>query len=667
MHAGRTALMTIPSVSANLSAAAGSPGDATPAALAAPPDPADGHDDTAAMQRLLATIDPYGRVSADALAAFAGDCRVVAYAPAETILEANAAARLFVVLEGSVKIAGTAGPDGRDLVLGPGESFPLGALLGERAVASAYRADGAVRCLTADAGRFRSLVTAEKELREAFSARIGKMLEHSLHLFRSRSETHGHLFEGPLSRVIGRHPVSCPPETPVGTVLETMSRDRIGSVVVVDPEKHPIGIFTFHDLLDRVAIPGLPLERPVREAMSTRVWTLPVDAPMLDAVMLMAREGIRHVPLVEDGALVGLVSESRLFSVTRGGIRETRAALRSARNILEVAHAAAEMRTMVGGLLGQGMSADSLTRLFTTYNDLVVERLITIVDTDGDFDPKTMCWIVLGSEGRCEQTLATDQDNGLVIAEPIGTAQMARLVDLGRRVNEALDRCGYPLCRGNIMAGNPEWCQPLATWRERFAGWIDRGDPQALLNAAIFFDFRGIHGNADLTRDLRSWLSDYARDNTRFLLQMAINAQQNQPPLGLVRDFVVAGGGDHPNTVDLKVNGVQPIVEAARIYALSAGSTGTGTVERLRTSAPARRIPQAEVEGWIEAFNFIQRLRLSLNIEQADGARPLHNHLDPDSLNDLDRRILKESFRQVRKLQSRLARDFGAASAGFGV
>jgi CBS domain-containing protein len=475
------------------------------------------------------------------------------------------------------------------------------------------------------------------------------------------------LLDEPLVAVIGRPPVSCAPHTPVRDVLQTMSREEIGSIVVVDPGDRPIGIFTFHDLLDKVALPQADLSRPISETMSRGLATLPSSATVLDAIVLMAREGIRHVPLVEGERLVGLVSESRLFSLSRGGLHEARTALHAAASVDDVRRTAGDMRALACRLYDRGMGAEAITRLVTAFNDAVAQRLLDLVDGDGAFAAAGACLVVMGSEGRGEQTLATDQDNAIIVGDDAPAGARDAVVAVGRRLNEALDACGYPLCRGNIMAGNPRWCASLSEWRRTFAGWIDLGDPQALLHSAVFFDFRPVHGDPALASQLRGWLTRYAADHGRFLLQMAVNAQNNQPPLGLVRDFVLTGTGEHADSIDLKINGVQPFVEAARIYSLAAGVPETGTVARLRGVAKARRIADSEVGAWIEAFRFLQQLRVRLNFEQYRQRRPLHNYLDPDTLNALDRRILKEAFREAKKLQGRLARDFGSSGGGFGV
>ena len=470
----------------------------------------------------------------------------------------------------------------------------------------------------------------------------------------------------PLASLATRAPVTCPPETPLGAALETLRRERIGSIIVVDTELRPLGVFTLHDVLERVAIPGASPATPIAEVMSREIWTLPPDAPAFEAALLMARENIRHVPLVDGGRLVGVVSESRLFALWRGGIGEARAAIRAARDVDAVASAAVRARELPQRLLDEGFTSEAITGLVTALNDLVVERLVDLTGAAAAMRETGACWMALGSEGRGEQTLVTDQDNAIVFADgPDAAARRGALLPLAERVNRALDRSGYPLCRGEVMASNPRWCLPYAEWQQQFADWVDRPEPPALLNATIFFDFRAIHGERRLVADLRAWLAAQAQDRGSFLLLMAHNALQNQPPLGLVRDFVLASGGEHPDTLDLKVNGVQPFVEAARVYALASGVTATNSLERFAAAGRSRGIPAVEIDAWREAFRFIQLLRLRLNAAQRARGEPLHNHLNPATLNELERRILREALRQARKLQSRLARDF-AVSGGVG-
>lgn len=475
------------------------------------------------------------------------------------------------------------------------------------------------------------------------------------------------MLEQTLASYATREPVSCLPAAPIRAVLETMGRERIGAMVVVDAMRRPLGVFTLRDVLEKVALQRVDLAQPVATVMAERVWTLPGRTPGFEAALLMAREGIRYVLVVEEGRLVGVVSESRLFSAWGGGLGDTGAAIRAARDVDGVVAASSGIHTLAERLREQGLRPESVTRVITTLDDLVTQQLIEVCGGAPLMQAAGACWIALGSQGRAEQTLATDQDNGIVFADSDDPeARRQALLPLARKVNGALDRSGFALCRGDIMAGNPAWCLSISEWRARFAEWIDRADPRALLNAAIFFDFRPIHGDHALALDLRAWLTAYASDRGRFLLQLARNALDNQPPLGLVREFVLASGGEHPHTLDLKINGVQPFVEAARVYALASGTTAINTLERLAAAGVARAIPALEVDAWCEAFRFIQALRLRLNAAQRAHGEPLHNHLNPATLNDLERRILREALRQARGLQSRLSRDFAVASASFG-
>jgi CBS domain-containing protein len=356
------------------------------------------------------------------------------------------------------------------------------------------------------------------------------------------------------------------------------------------------------------------------------------------------------------------------MATTTPRAEDLRAAIRAARDIDEVARAAARVREVPQPMLDEGIAPEAITALVTGVNDLVTTRLIELTGLDAALRDAGGCWIVLGSAGRAEQTLATDQDNAIVFADAADPeARRRELLPLAERVNRALDRSGYPLCRGEVMAGNPRWCLAQAEWRGRFAAWIDRPEPEALLNAAIFFDFRAVHGERSLEAGLRDWLAGYAPDRGQFLLPMVRNALGNQPPLGFVRDFALARSGEHPGTIDLKVNGVQLFVEAARIYSLADGVTATNTLERLAGTAGVRGIPTAELDAWADAFRLVQRLRLGLNAAQHGRSEPLHNHLNPAALSGEERRSLKHALRQARNLQARLARDFSVAGAGFGV
>jgi CBS domain-containing protein len=372
----------------------------------------------------------------------------------------------------------------------------------------------------------------------------------------------------------------------------------------------------------------------------------------------MAQHGIRHLLVCEAGKLVGVVSERSLFALQRMSMREVVTAIDLADDLDGLRRAADEIRGLAKTLLAQGVSAEALTGLVATLNDRLTERILALEAARHDLSGIRLCWLALGSEGRHEQTFSTDQDNAILFeAAGDADAARARLLPFAKAVNLTLDACGFPLCKGEIMASNPKWCLASAEWRVRFGDWIRNPSPEALLNANIFFDFRPLWGEAQLARDLRAWLSEMTREDQRFLRMMAENALQSQPPLGFFGDFQTSGEEETRGTIDLKAQGTRVITDAARIVALAAGADVQNTAARLRHAAQAQRVSADEVEAIVEAFYFILLLRLRRqHLENGAGADG--NRINPRTLNELDQRILKEAFRQGRKMQKRLALDY---------
>ncbi len=578
--------------------------------------------------------------------------------------------RFFVIKQGAVhgeqEIART-DEQHAWLELVEGECFPLGALLSSRPVASVYRAASDTFCYEMAAVDFNTLLEMSAPFRDFCTRRIANLLEHSKSLIQARytqSSAEQQSLTSPLAALISRAPVTCTESTTVREALEMMQHHRVGSIVAVDSEFRPAGILTLQDVLTRVALPQVDLAQPVLGIMSRELTLLAPQAQAHEAAMIMAQYGMRHVLLVENGRLTGVVSEKDLFSLQRIGLRQLSLAIRHAENLGELRRSAADIHQMAHNMMAQGVPPEQLTQFISTLNDLLTMRIIELEFSASELAGTEMlasvCWIALGSEGRFEQTLKTDQDNGLIFEVPNGlSAQQVRekLLPVAARINIALAECGFPLCNGKIMASNPQWCLSLQEWKQVFAGWVENGTPKALMHASIFFDFRALYGKAGLADTLRTWLMGEVKGKSRFLYQMAEIALQNRPPLGLVRDFVVS----REKTIDLKLNGITPFVDAARIFSLAAGVTATNTVSRLRASAEQLRFRPMEVDAWVDALLFIQVLRLRHHdelSEQGMADTELDNRIDPSQLNELDRRILKEAFRQARKLQSRLAMEY---------
>ena len=459
--------------------------------------------------------------------------------------------------------------------------------------------------------------------------------------------------EAPLRTLAQRQPVAVNADAPVGQALRLMHERHVGSVLVLGGDGAAQGILTQHDVLDRVALAQLPAHTPIRDVMSQPVHTLTADHTAQDAALLMSRHGIRHLPVTEGGKVVGIVSQRDLFAMQRLSLKHVSLAIRAARDLEPLRAAAQSIRELARHLLGQGVAARQLTELISHLNDVLTEHLVGLVAAETGMDLGHACWLAFGSEGRSEQTIATDQDNGLVFASDDAASERAAWLAFARRINDALDFCGYPLCRGNVMASNPECCLTADEWRERFSHWMEHGAPQDLLAASIYFDLRPIAGRAELAAPLREFVTHHAQKLPRFMKQLAENALSHGPPLTWL------GGIDGPG-IDLKMQGTALFVDAARLLALAHGVPLTNTRRRFEALAAEGKVPAAEAEVWIGAFEFLQMLRLRVQIDaparKAHAAQP--NLLDTRELNELDRHVLKQVLRVARQLQQRVELDY---------
>lgn len=465
-----------------------------------------------------------------------------------------------------------------------------------------------------------------------------------------------------LGRVVRGSPATIALDASIRDALKVMDGHQSRAVVIVDPgTERPRGVFTLPDLLRRVVLKEMEIDRPVADVMTRNLITMRPHQTAHQAAVLMAQRNIRHVMVTDlQGHLVGIVSQNDLYSLQRAGVRELSGEIARAADIGALKIASDSIDRLAHSMLNKGVGAEVLTHFISTLNDLLTLRIIELTEAEFDLPGVPWCWIALGSEGRFEQTLYTDQDNGIIFDVPAGADTAAlreAFVPFAQAVNNKLDACGFTLCKGNIMAGNPQWCLSLADWKARFSDWMNQSQPQALLNAAIFFDFRHLHGDASLADSLRTWLSQRASESTVFLRLMARNAINYVPPIGLFRGFVFDGDKSFPHTIDLKKSGSRIFVDAARIIALAHGVAYTSTAQRLRATASKLGLDKAEFNGVIEGFYYIQTLRLR-HQHRSDLPTEGANRIDPESLNELERHILREAFKQAKKLQKRLALDY---------
>ena len=608
---------------------------------------------------------PFNRMEQPHLEFMARNLSVAYFATDAVILapEQGEPTHLHIVKQGAVLTGRADEDEGSGLALHQGECFPLGALLAHRPVTLPYLSDKDTFCYLLPAAIFRQLLEQSAPFQSFCTQRIAHLLQEaltSLHANSTLSADRQRPLASSLGALLRGSAATCPESTSVREALDTMRQKGIGSMVVTDATGKPIGIFTLHDLMNRVALAGRSVDEPIGGVMTRDPIAMPKEAFAFEAALMLSRHGVRHILVMDGGKLAGVISEKDLFALQRVGLTQINAALNEATEPAALAKVARDIREFSRNLLAQGVDARHLSEIISSLNDLLSCRVIDLEMHAAGIDADSLCWISLGSEGRHEQTLASDQDNAIVFADPAGEPDLIRkaLLPVAQRINNTLDACGFSLCRGNIMASNPRWCLSTTEWRQRFRHWINEGDPRAVLNALIFFDFRSLCGQLALAEALRAWLTEEVAGDRRFLRLMAQNALQNRPPLGVVRDFTLTADSAHPDTIDLKVNGATLYIDAARVCALASGGTQTNTARRLEQWATVRHISAAHVDAWVGGFHFLQLVRLRHQQQQAARGEAPDNFINPAQLNDLDRRILKESLRQAKTLQARLSLDF---------
>ena len=620
----------------------------------APRDDADRRDPITALRQ----IAPFDHIDPDLLERVLSGARIRPLERGEVLLEPRMGPpdTFFVLLSG--RVDGLAdGSDGYPVwSLSRGDAFPLGALMEQRPVSTRQRVGAPGEAVAIPAHGFRELRERSAAFDDFCTRRIGHLLTRGPI---GGEETDGLSDSGAL----------LDPTTPIRARLEGDSLRLEGSTRLDEAarrlESHggeaimvhldnDWGIVTLRDLAFR----GLTRPDSHRVTLAEIATREPVsvdaDTSLLEAAVSLAEHGFHHLLVTESGRddPLGVLDEAALYRVNAmtPGLMHRR--IRNARDIESLIVIRREVPGIVGALLQSGSGFAPISRIVSGINDAITRRVIALTFEDAPLPAElTWCWLTFGSEARSEQTLATDQDNGLVFAGPMDE-QAARdlLLPLARRVNEALDQLGYPLCPGNIMAGNPELCLSIEEWEQRFRGWIDQGTPEHLLNATIFFDARGLAGSTDLfDRWARAW-REPARKNGRFRRQLAANALRNQPPLTLFGGFRTRERRGQRG-IDIKLDGATPFVDAARIEALAEGSPATRTDQRLEL-VPERALPAEDLTA---AYDFIQRLRLRHQHEQISRGAPPDNLIDPNELDGLTQRLLKESFRIARKLQRHLA------------
>jgi len=453
-------------------------------------------------------------------------------------------------------------------------------------------------------------------------------------------------------------PTRCPPETSLQRAAELMTAAGTGYILAMDGDR-PLGIVTDSDLRREAIAGGRDLDAPVEAIMSRPLRAIPHDDTVLEALVLMREHGLAYLPVVDGrGAVLGVVSALALPQVRRRSPLSLIQRANEAGAPSELAIAHARLPRVVHALFQEGYAVGHICRLIAHVNDAVLRKLIGFAVAELGEPPCPFAWLNFGSEGRQEQTLAFDQDNGILYADEADAAAERWFANLGAMVCAWLDEAGYPYCRGQVMANNPNWRGSLNAWQRRCEGWIAEPGPQAMMNASIFFDFRVSYGDTALAEVLRGRLFErLAERSDLFFRQLAENHLEDKPPIGFFRNFIVAAKGEHKNAFDIK-KAMSFAVGLARLYALKHGVKATNTLRRLAALRDAEALPPEDSQALSHGYELMMSLRLHHQEAQAaTGGKP-DNFIKPYALSRLDQDMLKSTFRLMNSLQRRVRLDF---------
>ncbi len=420
------------------------------------------------------------------------------------------------------------------------------------------------------------------------------------------------LFNQAVQAICSREPVFCEASLPIREAAAVMGRHRCSSILIGDAAQDFVGLVTAGDLQRRVIAEGLDVSRPVWEVMSSPLVTIGATALVFEALITMMGRQLKHLAVTDgSGRVVGMLTDRDILMSQGNSPLFLIQEIAAARSLDDVVDKHRQLPAMIKAQIDNGAKAENLTRLITTLSEGILTRLISLALERHGPPPVPFAFVILGSEGRSEQTLKTDQDNAIVHADVAPERQEevgAYFLQLGETVCTWLDRSGYAFCEGGIMAKNPRWCRPLSAWKAYFSDWIHAAQPEDLLNTSIFFDFRGAFGDLSLVRALRHHLFDSLVGWAGFFRHMTENALHFKPPLGFFRNFVVESKGDNRNTFDIK-RAMMPVVDFARIYALYHRIEETNTIERLRELYRRKVLKWTEFNDLEQAYAFMLHLR----------------------------------------------------------
>lgn len=550
---------------------------------------------------------------------------------------------VYVIAEGEIELLT---PEGDILsLLGIGDSFGARGFMREGLAIAEARALEATQIFLIASPHFRALIDAHPA--------IGRFFERSRQLGGGDTTPPAALAATRVAELMTHRPLSCAPTASIRGVAGLMRDNGISSVLVTERGKL-LGIVTANDLTNRALAEGLSPETPVSEVMTLDPVTLDHSAIGADALNEMLERAIGHLPVMRRGHVVGIISQSDLTRYQALLSADLISAIVGSTDVGEMVEVVQRVPNLLTQLVAIGHRHDVITRMITDVGDAVTRRLLRMGEAQLGSPPVPYLWLACGSQGRQEQTGISDQDNCLILDDAARPGDDDYFADFARIVSDGLHACGYYYCPGDMMATNPRWRKPLRVWQGYFESWIRTPDPMAQMLASVMFDLRPIGGEGALFSRLHTQTLAMASANSIFVSHMVSNAMKHTPPLGLFRGFATIRSGEHKDMLDLKLNGVIPVVDLARIYAIEARIEAANTRARLESAMDAGIVSSNGGRDLLDAYDLIAETRLQHQANLVRSGAGPDNFMAPSTLSDLDRSHLRDAFAIVKTMQAAL-------------
>ncbi|MFY2506981.1 DUF294 nucleotidyltransferase-like domain-containing protein [Vibrio pectenicida] len=441
-----------------------------------------------------------------------------------------------------------------------------------------------------------------------------------------------------------------------------MADENVSSLLVIDPniledneeEQSPlVGIITDRDLCTRVLAEGLDPNDPVSSVMTTEVISLDHNAYVYEAMLTMLRYNVHHLPVLKDKKPIGIIETTDIVRYESQNSLLLVSSIYQQQSIEELSSLAEQVKDSFVRLVNEDANSHMVGSAMSVIGKSFKQRIIELAEEELGEPPIPYCFLALGSMGRDEQILVTDQDNAIILDNTYDSNKHGQyFAALAEKICDGLDKCGYSYCTGDIMATNPVWRMTRTEWEECFSDWIDDPNPKALLNASIFFDLVGVYGRLKWAEQLNGFIIRRARKNNRFLACLARNAMNRTPPLGFFKAFVMEQDGQHKNSINLKRRGTAPLADLIRVHALAVGSRSTNSFERLDDIHEAGILPKGKARDLKDALEFISMVRIRHQAYDVENEIEPDNNIEPENLSDFERRNLKDAFQILSNAQN---------------